>query len=98
MNKIIKEKCDAYKAKEILGYKNRKTFTTPKKENKREETRSGQREKENTNKIEMSSKDETITSPQLEKATVAELSLQGQKRREEIKVPEGHMGPEKTEQ
>ena len=42
MNKMM---CNAYEAKGILGYRKRKTYATAVKENKREETRSRQRDK-----------------------------------------------------
>ena len=41
MNKMIKEKCDAYKAKGILGYRRGKTYAETTKQNKREEARQG---------------------------------------------------------
>ena len=45
-------KCNAYKAKDILGYR-RRTYAAAAKDNKREETRVWTRESENTNRIEM---------------------------------------------
>ena len=54
MNKTMEEKCVACKTKGILGYGKGKTYAAVAKDNKREETRSGQRE--NTNRIEMGSR------------------------------------------
>ena len=48
-------KCDANEAKCILGYRNGKTYAAAAKNDKREETRTEQRERENTNTIEMGS-------------------------------------------
>ena len=50
MNKIIEEKCNAYEAKGILGYRRGKTYAAVAKENKRREAREGQKESENTNR------------------------------------------------
>ena len=40
MNKMMEEKCDAYEAKGMLGYKKGKTNAAAAKDNNREETRS----------------------------------------------------------
>ena len=55
MNKMMKGKYDVYKAKGILGYRKGKIYVAAAKDNKRKEIDSGQRGKENTNRIEMDS-------------------------------------------
>ena len=63
----MKEKCDAYQAIGILGFRKGKTYAVAAKNNEREETRYGQREKENTNKIEKGSGAKAKTSPNRKK-------------------------------
>ena len=48
----MKEKCETYKAKGILGCRRGKTYAAAAKENTREETKQWQRESENTNRRE----------------------------------------------
>ena len=72
---MIEEKYDAYEAKGILGYRKRKAYASAVKDNKRKETRSGQKESENTNRIEMNSRARAKTSLQQEKALGLKLPL-----------------------
>ena len=53
MNTKMEEKHGSYKAKGILDYRREKTYTATTNENKREEARLGQRESENTNRIDI---------------------------------------------
>ena len=49
LNKMMKENYDAYKAKDILGYRRSKPYAAAVKE-KKSEARQGQRESENTSR------------------------------------------------
>ena len=97
---MVEEKCDFYKAKGILDYRKWKIYTAAAKDNKREETKSGQRERKKIKRIEMGRWARTKTSLQQEKNIGNRTSIPGtEKKGRKIKrIGESPETRSKTEQ